>query len=290
MPDDDRGTLMEEFFPNAGRLAQAIAADAGNPVFEFMPIDQYKKLVECDTARAAQVYWREMLYRANLAAVTALARHARWIEACLRLYNTEPNYLGLACCLRGLLESAADTFHSLRVVPLTIASSRKMVERAVLGGLQTNDYLAEDLENQLIHFIYARRISARGQAAPGHKAETSTTYIQNLLSQNDVSVRELYKKLCELTHPAADSVVWMLKTSPEFELLQFGGTHDARFVRLLVDHHAKAIKTLAIIPVDISVCTLRVLNLLPLPEIHVPISDAYEPAGWQQIITTLQAQ
>jgi hypothetical protein len=288
MPDENSTTLMNEFLPNAGRLAKSLTDCAGAAVFEFMPEERFQLLTTSDPAEAARVYWREILYRAHLAAVTALARHARWIAACLQHYGAEPNYLGFACCFRGLLEAAADTFYSLRGVPLTIASSIELVQRAIRGQLDTGAYIAGEIEQLLIHFLYARRLDRASPIAPGHKAETAAAYVQCLIDQNDDSVRRMYEELCGLTHPAAASVAWMLKTSPDLALLQFGGAEDGRCVRELVDRHSRAIKTVAAIPLDISVCTLRVLNRLPLREVHIPLSEAYEPAGWDRVLSLLR--
>jgi hypothetical protein len=288
MPDEGGSTTMHETLADAGKLAKLIVDHSGTSVFEFMPNSRFEGLAKCDPTEAARVYWREILYRAHLAAVTALARHARWVAACLLHCGSEPNYLGFACCLRGLLESAADTFYSLRAVPLTIANSMELVRRAISGQLGTGDYVAEDIEHLLIHFLYARKLDGKSQIAPGHRAETTAEYVQCLLDQNDDSVRRMYVELCGLTHPAAPSVSWMLKTSSDLTKLQFGGTEDDRCVRQLVDTHSKAIKTVATIPMDISVCTLRVLNRLPLPEVHVPIGEAYEPGGWNQVVALLR--
>lgn len=288
MPSRETETVMEEILQDAGRLTKSIVDMCPRPVFKFMAEDHYRKVLTQDPAHAAQVYWREILYRSHLAAVTALARHSRWIEACLQQYKSEANYLGLACCLRGLLEGAADTFYSLRVVPLTIANSVDLIRLAISGQLDTGFPVVEDLEYSLIHFLYAGKPSGKGQVPPGHKAENAAAYVECMIDQNDDSVRRLYQELCRLMHPSAASVSWMLKVSADFSLIQFGGTDDDRVVRQLIDSHREAIKLVALIPLDISVCTLRVLNQLPLPEVHAPIATAYEPPAWRQVASLLQ--
>jgi hypothetical protein len=154
MTDRDISALMDELLPNTSEIAKRITDSAGTPIFEFMPIDEFQRLASSDFAEGAKVYWREILYRAHLAAVAALARHSRWIDSCLRNYSPGSNFLGFACCLRGLLESSSDIFYSLRGVPLTIAGSIVQVRQALMGELRTAGYASEKLENLLIHFIY----------------------------------------------------------------------------------------------------------------------------------------
>lgn len=279
---------MEDIVQDAGKLSRALVEHSAKPAFEFLPLDDFAKIAAKDRAQAARIYWRELLYRSHLAAVTALARHSRWIDAAWRQYDGEKNYLGFASCLRGLLEAAADTFYSLRSVPLTIAHSISMVRTAVAGELSSGGYVAEELEAALIHYLYATHEKGQRPPTPVHQAQTAAAYVKCLTDQNNQSVGQLYEFLCGLTHPSARSLNWMLKTSEDLTLLQFGGIDDRRVVRQLVESHGPAIKLVTLIPLDIAVCTLRVLNLLPLPEVRTGIAIAYEPSSWAQVLALLK--
>ena len=73
-----------------------------------------------DLAVANQVRWNEVLRRAHLAATSNLLRIERWTDAAMDQARAG-NLLGLAACLRGMIEAASDTTYCLKDVPMALA-------------------------------------------------------------------------------------------------------------------------------------------------------------------------
>src|SRR5262249_41369594 len=158
------------------------------------------------------VYWSEILYRAHMAAASALLRTHRWLAGAVSAIH-RPNILSHAANLRGLLEACADTYHSLRVVPGALAGWHAEIRRALAG--EQDKVWTTDLEDTLIHFLYGRKV-ARGETAPdSHRALCSRDYLDSLREAFQryaidsaaaelapSRVGECYGRLCELVHPA----------------------------------------------------------------------------------------
>jgi hypothetical protein len=165
------------------------------PAFRALPLEQMHK-----------VYWEEMLYRAHWAAISNFIRHIRWFDACITHSVNTPNYPAFCAVLRGLTESAADTRHSLGSVPETLASDSSHILDA-LAGKSTTTVVNKDIEDMLIHFQLARKLK-KDEGAPGtHNAESAATYI-SAIDHADYPVKDLYSELCQVVHPAAQSLFW----------------------------------------------------------------------------------
>jgi hypothetical protein len=99
-----------------------------------------------------QIYWNEILGRAHLTAATAILRSRYWVDA-LRLGATENNLLSFAAAFRGLIESAADSWTTLRLVPVTLARDHPQILQALSGNVRMQLFLAPALEDALIHLF-----------------------------------------------------------------------------------------------------------------------------------------
>jgi hypothetical protein len=116
----------------------------------FMADDEFRELMSEDLTRASGVYWKEMLYRAHIVCLVSAFKTLRWIES---LDSTFENYYGFCASLRGLVESCADTFYTLRSTPLTLAKDFFVIKEQI-GQRSCRDD-ACPLEELLIHYIQA---------------------------------------------------------------------------------------------------------------------------------------
>src|SRR5688572_17463414 len=89
--------------------------------YSFVAEKQYASILAQDVPRGMEIYWREILYRAHLAAGTSLLRFDRWISGVRSAYESS-NAFAYAACLRAALESAADSFDGLKAVPISLAN------------------------------------------------------------------------------------------------------------------------------------------------------------------------
>ena len=279
-----------EIFGRAGEvfppLVASIIVEAVNTPYTFASLPEFQAL---PPHRVAQVYWQEMLYRVHWAATSNLLRHQRWFESCRILSVEQPNFLGFCTCLRGLAEGAADASHSLGAVPETLATYYNGI-CAALRGEATSFLVAEALENMLIHFQYARRLERNEQAPQAHRAETAAQYISAIDSAAN-PVKPLYQELCQMTHPAAQSLHWSTR-NVNGEWSATSG-NDSESIRDLCKRHLSVIEWIQMQSVNVSIFMFQVLNVFPLESLQANVVRAINMSSmplWRKIQTALRRQ
>lgn len=173
--------------------------------YNFMADDKFRELMTEDAVQASAVYWKEMLFRAHIVCLVSAFKTLRWMES---LDSTFENYYGFCASLRGLLESCADTFYTLRSVPLTFAKDFFVIKEQIgqrSGTLTTH----APLEDLLIHYIQATKLSQpqAKQYPDSFKAKTIREYAS---AMDDEELNELYQWLCGVSHPAYESTKILL--------------------------------------------------------------------------------
>ena len=183
--------------PELLALAKSITSISDEWRYTFMPEAQFRKL---DPAEAASVYWREMISRAEVVALTSAFKAARWIEA---LFSSSGNYYSFTSSLRGLIESIADSVYTLRYAPLTLATDHCAIYKQLCGDsrvLTTH----KPLEDSLLHFIQATKYPPKADVPDPtvFRAKTIRHYLETF---GDERVLALYGILCGVVHPAYES-------------------------------------------------------------------------------------
>ena len=189
---------IRELFGEAGiayhGLMASLASSVTGTSYHFMEHDKFRQFLERSPSEGIRVYWTEILARAHWAAASNILRHKRWHDACLKLYSSEPNFLGFTACLRGLLEASSDAFYSLGAIPLTLADHHGSI-KAILSGNATSYTISQELEDMLIHFHYARK-TAKGEAVPvSNKAQSADMYLRAADGTGRTYMKELYAEL-----------------------------------------------------------------------------------------------
>lgn len=77
-------------------------------------------------------------------------------------------------------------------------------------------------------------------------------------------IRELYAELCQIVHPAAQSMSWLIRQSADTTLVTLMGGDDRSAITSLCKRHEQAIQDVLMLNFNLSVCILKVLNGLPL--------------------------
>lgn len=174
--------------------------------YQFVPLEEFEQVLRSNQSKGAQIYWREMLYRAHLAAASSIARGHRWLTGAIAAGDAG-QLLPFAACLRGFLEAAADSYDGLAAVPFTFAENFQGI-RGELEGAATTFGFSPDVENSLIHFTYAKRLSpCESKVLPDtHQAKTAAEYVKTLTNATIPEIKTLYSELCGLAHPAAESL------------------------------------------------------------------------------------
>ena len=234
----------------------------------------------CDGMRT---YWMEVLYRCHLSAVVSILRTRHWFCAVSDAIDRN-NALAFAASFRGCMESAADSATSLRVVPLTLSRLHGDIEQALAGNLD-DVLVCSELEDELIHFSDARYVprKERSEAPASHVARSTQAYLKILSAGRVPKVEELYRTVCDLTHPAASSVRIWLNVGPSFATLCAG--QDRAVIRSVVQSNPRFLLELAQFGFNPAVLTLRLLNEFSLHELHTPSLDKWrldDLDGWKK--------
>lgn len=256
---------VEQLFGQGGVVYPAIvpsiiAEGVGTP-YPIMENSTFEKLTREDMNR---VYWAEMLYRAHWAAISNFIRYSRWFDACLTHSTVTPNFPAFCAALRGLTEAAGDTFYSLGAVPETLASASSGI-LAALQGNASSIHLSQELEDKLIHFQFARKLVKNESAPSTHKAQSAAEYLKEI-DHEDHPVKELYSELCQVVHPAAQSLHWLTNLGDGG--YSVGQPDDGTVILDLCSRHYDSIEWIQNHSVNIGIFILQVLNAFPLESVH----------------------
>lgn len=243
-------------------ICKSIVAEGVGTYYKFMDISAFQVQPPGTINR---VYWEEMLSRAHWAAISGLVRSSRWFAACSVQSVANPNYLGFCATLRGMTESAADITYSMGAVPETLALESSKV-LAALKGSSKDLLVSTELEEALIHFQFARRLTkVESESAPSeHQAKSASKYI-SMINQEGYPVSELYSELCQIVHPAAQSLGWF--TYIDEHGLSLNEPDDAGAILDICERHAKCIEWI-LQTNNLSILTLQVLNAFSLEQLR----------------------
>jgi len=234
----------------------------------FTSAEDYARIIREDRSRGMQIYWGEILARTHMASVIAILRSRHWISAIVAA-TKEKNLLLFAAAFRGLIESSADTSSSLGSIPHTFARDHADINSALSGRLGKRIVIAREIEDELIHFSHARRLTKAELATTphSHMARSIRDYIDILEKGQVHDVVACYQSLCDLTHPGACSVwMWLTSTSDlEFELEP--NQNESEIAYYLTEYR-KTFLQLLMFSFNPALLTLKVLNYFPLRTFH----------------------
>ncbi len=251
-------------------IIQDLLEGSYNKNYQFLTSNDYKLLSEIDSN---YVYWIEILYRSHWAATSNLIRYDKWFELCHNSSVINPNYIAFCSGLRGILECATDTYDALASVPLTMAQASSHIEDALLRRPTLNRLESKELEDSLIHFAFARKLTKHEDAPKSHKAKTASDYIAPLDSKG-LPLKNLYAELCQVVHPAHQSTAWLVGVEEQYFKIQ--RPDDLAFILCLCERYKECIEYIQMSSVNASIFIFKVLNMLSCPELHNSSADKYD--------------
>jgi hypothetical protein len=208
-------------FNYALRFVEQIAAESVRVRHAFLGSEEFAAAVKEEPSIGSKIYWEEILARAHIAAHLSILRTRAWMSGLEIAWRASNTYL-YAAAFRGLLEGTADTWFSLRDVPLSIATDHYRIRRAIAGKANRMSIAAE-LETRLIHFTHARRLDkqAKAQAPDAHEAKQIQAYLRSFGADYEAAAL-VYDRLCAFTHPSAESLMLFVKdyTADSWELVE----------------------------------------------------------------------
>jgi hypothetical protein len=273
------------------RLLEPVLEFANSSTYHFLETQRFKELMKTDPVRGHQVYWQEILARAHWGSLVALLRHVRWHVGCKDAISAR-NFLSFAACLRGMIESAADIGHAFGAVPTTLAKCRREIIPILEGKPPKRVVLNPELEQLLIHFLYARKLEKNEAAPAEHSALTMQRYFQHVQGSEPPLLQKLYAFLCQVAHPSALSLMGFMACTSDGCTVQISTNADGDRIGDLCSEHGAAILDAVFQAVNPPLLTLKVLNRYPLREFHTPTLDGIGFEGihaWTKIETLWNA-
>lgn len=254
------------------------------------------EVINGQIATAMQIYWKELLMRMHFASFTSIMRNERWLNG-INLSIASENYLLFTSSLRGLIESVADSYYSLLSKPTDVACNFKNIQAAINGRL-FRPLWPKEFEESLIHFQHASKTDKSG--LPYNKPLSTSDYINIFDKYGEDDTKKLYSNLCEVVHPAKNSISCFTKLINVNEESEYTTTCvglDAEFIDNLINDnsYSSTISNLLKISISAPVSCLKVLNLFGEDFIEsfflesCFINNQIETSeGWQKIIELVE--
>jgi hypothetical protein len=186
-------------------LLRQILASAETKYF-FTSIVHHQLL--CKKGQLAEMnrnYVLEIIYRFHAASLITLRRNLVWIES---VESSRQNSSLFAFCssLRGLIESSADSFYSLRYAPQNLSTYFKLIDGCIKKEETQKIHLFKELEDWGLHFLEAGKYEDKRLKEEHFKAKPTWEYLKAIDSEGALKpVYPLYQKLCQITHPSRET-------------------------------------------------------------------------------------
>lgn len=250
--------------------------------YEFLSPDDFEDLLINQPKRAMHIYWKELVGRAHFAAVSSILRSAQWLKGA-KMSAERGLYLPFCGNVRSLIESAADSLDGISGVAQTIAENVAAVNK-LLAMQSDKIVISKELEDQLIHFSHGRKVAKHEPAPQCHAAKSARSYIDRLELLGLDQAHAVYGRLCQVTHPASDSVSHFLSQigGSEFRLFPH---NDRVAISALVSGEEVFFTALLRYAFNQPIILLRVLLHINLRQYHlkeVSRIDISSMPGWQK--------
>jgi len=166
------------------------------------------------------------------------------------------------------MESGADTHRALAAVPQTILDHLPTINMALAGTLSTL-LLGPAIEDELIHFLYARNTNGEPLPAfPQHRTLRITDYLRSLDNDECVGVEDCWRELSQLSHPSAFTIHCFLKDEDDGIALHVNP--DLPGIVDLCTRYRSLVTFCLKVPVEQCLLTLHALNLISDPALRTP--------------------
>ncbi|MEE1992115.1 hypothetical protein QPL90_11425 [Pseudomonas syringae pv. syringae] len=241
------------------------------------------KRLKIDFDEMFRMYIIGILERCHIACMTSIARTSRWLRSSLNQLE-EGNLLGFSASLRGLLEGAADAHDATSCTIDHLYKGFPFIYlRAGSVSNQVKPVLLEELENRLIHYVYAGKPKKGSAPLPHHTNKSNYDYIKAVEMAGAAGAILLYSMLCELTHPAAPSIACFLEESDKKITLSF--SQDKKIIHEILNDFESTIENFVTQTVNSALLSLILLKRIS-PSIPAPCDSFF--AGNERITAMLK--
>lgn len=262
------------FGPNGPLLFKAVrtvmrALEHAPVRYKYISFEDHAVLMGNDLSEGVRVQTVELLYHAHFAAVATLVRACRWAEGCLAAYSNNL-FLPFCASARGLLEAVGDSFDALPQVPFTLAQNHLTIKSALAKKLPPPLINYKEIEDVLLHFSQAKRVEkGRKAEVPDYvPAKLPSAYTKPLEAYEPGGFYAWYQELCELSHPASDSVCYLLLPEDDGRV-SFHPSIDRERIQAHIANHQQRLAELFRLSQIPALVMLRVLSHIGPPELRV---------------------
>lgn len=269
-----RETELAVFGPNGPLLFENIRTVIRGlehaPVrYRYISVEDHEALLEKNLSEGVRVQMLELLYHAHFAAVATIVRAYRWAEGCLAAYENDL-FLPFCASARGLLEAVGDSFDGLPLVPLALAQNHITIKSVLAAKSPPPLVNYKQIEDLLLHFSHAKRVE-KGQKSevPDYvPAKLPSAYTKHIEAYGPGGFYAWYQELCELAHPASDSVCYMLLQEDD-DRLAFHPSIDRERIHAHIAIHQQRLAELLRLSQVPALVMLRVLLHIGPPELRI---------------------
>ncbi len=242
-----------------------------------------------------EIYWKEILLRAHYASTISLLRNDKWLKGII-ISIEESNYILFSSSLRGFLESVTDSYYSLLNAPSDLATNFYNIKLAIKGRLD-GLFLSQRLEESLIHFQFAKKVRKSDLTFDYLDAKYTMEYINFFDEYSNDKVKDLYKLLCEVVHPASSSVEYFTKNVKKDESSEYTTTDltldDSKIIEVLYKYRAE-IEQLLKMSISVPFICLKILRLFDLDNVKSSYIDTckynnyIEETIWREFLEMIE--
>ncbi|WP_280157470.1 hypothetical protein P5616_010610 [Priestia aryabhattai] len=249
--------------------------------YGFADPNSLEEVLKEDVVSGQQLLWFDVLQHSHFISCASLLRTKRWMDG-IRYGAAEGNYIVFASSLRGLIESTADSYYAMRYIGKTLTDYFAQISLTLQGKVMKKDgkivmFSSDPIDVIIEHFIHAKKMSdtdiaRRTQGMSEelanrfkevNQAKEPWRYIQILKEQEFGNLSPVYKELCEVTHPAGDSVTLFLGENPG-HIYNLNVVNDEEKIQSFIRKFRPIISKLLVPSINPSLIALSVINEFPL--------------------------
>ncbi|NOU18109.1 MAG: hypothetical protein HOO91_11195 [Bacteroidales bacterium] len=260
----------------------------------FTSEEEFIKILHNNIVEANKIYWVEILNRVHSAAFLSLIRNIRWLDSMILNYDNN-NFIGFCSSTRGLLESSVDSYDTFIKVPISISKSFSSIKKSLHCEQKDTVYLDSELEETLIHFTYARRLLKNENSPKCHETKSIKKYIEFVDEEENGSLYQFYSFLCQISHPAAFSVLAYLKQKqyPTYDICKISPNTDSLNIKNLINLNSENLNAIFEAGLFSSLICLKLLNEFNIREYYtkeVNFINFEDSEMWKEVIDNINTQ
>lgn len=227
----------------------------------------------------------EILQRLYLSTLTGYLRQCKWIDGICQGIKVD-NYILFSSSARGFLEASSDFYDALEDIPLSLAENYKLLCKAIEGKVDYEIIDFHEIEDRLLHFQEANRQNGKNDSKL--KPKSAKLYMESR-NIKQLDLYECYSELCEVTHPAKQSLDWFFEENNY--ILTINLNRDKECIDKFVNKYTKKYTELLMRTENLCIIIFKMINLFKIKGIYLPFIEKVDISSlriWNKIKKYIQ--